>query len=287
MEDTTMKIGTKIKELRKKRGITQEQLANSIGISFQAVSKWENNLALPDISLAPILASYFGVSMDELFDFHLTELEQKVDAICKEAYQYRESDPQKSREILEEGLVQYPDNDILLNNLLYVINYTDNPDETIAIASKLAENTRVSEVKYDALRFLAYAYKAKGDIDSAKAALEQIPELYFTKLTEIAYLLDGKEKFEAAKKQKWISFEDLLQMMQKLAECYEADGDIARAIAETETALQLLPILKNKAFDIYVEFFEKQLEDSILYYLHVCQPLTPIQRQQFLSREIG
>jgi transcriptional regulator with XRE-family HTH domain len=259
MEDMTMKIGTKIKELRKQRGITQEQLANSIGISFQAVSKWENNLALPDISLAPILASYFGVSMDELFDFHLTELEQKVDAICKEAYQYRESDPQKSREILEEGLAQYPDNDILLNNLLYVINYTETPDETIAIASKLAETTRESEVKYDALRFLAYAYKAKGDIDSAKAALEQIPELYFTKLTEIAYLLEGKEKFEAAEKQKWISFENLIQMMQKLAECYETDGNIEKAIAETETALQLLPILKNKAFDIYVDFFEKEL----------------------------
>lgn len=254
-----MKIGTKIKELRKQRGITQEQLANSIGISFQAVSKWENNLALPDISLAPILASYFGVTMDDLFDFHLTELEQKVDAICKEAYQYRESDPPKSRAILEEGLKQYPDNDILLNNLLYVINYTECPDETIAIASKLSETTRESDVKYDSLRFLAYAYKAKGDIDSAKAALEQIPEIYFTKLTEIAYLLDGKEKFEAAEKQKWISFEDLLQMMQKLAECYEAEGDIAKAIEETEAALQLLPILKNEAFDIYVEFFEKQI----------------------------
>ncbi|MBP3618387.1 MAG: helix-turn-helix transcriptional regulator [Lachnospiraceae bacterium] len=254
-----MNIGTKIKELRKQRGITQEQLANSIGISFQAVSKWENNLALPDISLAPILAGYFGVSMDELFDFHLTELEQKVDAICKEAYQYRESDPAKSRAILEEGLTQYPDNDILLNNLLYVINYTENPDETIAIASKLSETTRESDVKYDALRFLAYAYKAKGDIDSAKAALDQIPEIYFTKLTEIAYLLEGTEKFEAAEKQKWISFENLLQMMQKLAECYEADGDIAKAIEEAEAALQLLPILKNEAFDIYVEFFEKQL----------------------------
>ena len=254
-----MKIGTKIKELRKQRSITQEQLANSIGISFQAVSKWENNLALPDISLAPILASYFGVSMDELFDFHLTELEQKVDATCTEAYEYRESNPEKSRKILEEGLKKYPDNDILLNNLLYVINYTENPDETIAVASKLSETTWESDVKYDALRFLAYAYKAKGDIESAKVALEQIPEIYFTKLTEIAYLLEGKEKFDAAEKQKWISFENLLQMMQKLAECYEAEGDIAKAVEETETALKLIPLLKKEPFLIYVDFFEKQL----------------------------
>ena len=42
-----MNIGNKIRELRKQRRITQEQLANSIGVSFQAVSKWENNIALP------------------------------------------------------------------------------------------------------------------------------------------------------------------------------------------------------------------------------------------------
>ena len=60
-----MNLGSKIKELRKQRGITQEQLANAIGISFQAVSKWENNIALPDITLAPVLANYFGVTMDE------------------------------------------------------------------------------------------------------------------------------------------------------------------------------------------------------------------------------
>ena len=80
-----MNIGNKIKELRKQRGITQEQLADSIGVSFQAVSKWENNIALPDITLAPALASYFGVSMDILFDFNLQEIEDKAFAIAKKA----------------------------------------------------------------------------------------------------------------------------------------------------------------------------------------------------------
>ena len=81
-----MNIGNKIKELRKQRGITQEQLAGSIGISFQAVSKWENNIALPDITLAPILANYFGVSMDELFDFSLEEMEKEIKEIVDDAY---------------------------------------------------------------------------------------------------------------------------------------------------------------------------------------------------------
>ena len=55
-----LSIGNKIKALRRERGITQEQLAESIGISFQAVSKWENDISLPDITLVPALASYFN-----------------------------------------------------------------------------------------------------------------------------------------------------------------------------------------------------------------------------------
>ena len=255
-----MNIGNKIRELRKQRGITQEQLAESIGISFQAVSKWENNIALPDITLVPVLASYFGVSMDELFDFNLKEIEHAVRIITEKAYQYRESNPAESRRILEEGLKKYPENDILLNNLLYVLDYSVKPDETIAIASKLIEKTNQNAVKYDALRFLAYAYKAKGDLESAEAAIEQIPEIYFTKLTEKAYLLSGKAKFEAAEKQKWISFENLLQMMWKLAEYYEENGKIDKAIAETKKALNLISIIGNSQFDTYVKFFSKQIE---------------------------
>lgn len=248
-----MNIGNKIRELRKQRGITQEQLAESIGISFQAVSKWENNIALPDITLVPVLASYFGVSMDELFDFNLKKIEHAVRIITEKAYQYRESNPAESRRILEEGLKKYPENDILLNNLLYVLDYSVKPDETIAIASKLIEKTNQNDVKYDALRFLAYAYKAKGDLESAEAAIEQIPEIYFTKLTEKAYLLSGKAKFEAAEKQKWISFENLLQMMWKLAEYYEENGKIDKAIAETKKALNLISIIGNSQFDTYVK----------------------------------
>ena len=255
-----MNIGNKIRELRKQRGITQEQLAESIGISFQDVSKWKNNIALPDITLVPVLASYFGVSMDELFDFNLKEIEHAVRIITEKAYQYRESNPAESRRILEEGLKKYPENDILLNNLLYVLDYSVKPDETIAIASKLIEKTNQNDVKYDALRFLAYAYKAKGDLESAEAAIEQIPEIYFTKLTEKAYLLSGKAKFEAAEKQKWISFENLIQMMWKLAEYYEENGKIDKAIAETKKALNLISIIGNSQFDTYVKFFSKQIE---------------------------
>ncbi len=63
-----MNIGNKIKALRYKSSITQEQLAQRLGVSAQAVSKWENAVAMPDISLLPDIAEVFGISIDDLFD---------------------------------------------------------------------------------------------------------------------------------------------------------------------------------------------------------------------------
>ena len=242
-----MKKNNKIRQLRKQRGITQVQLAEAIGISFQAISKWENGIALPDITLAPALASYFGVTMDELFDYNLRETEEKIEEICDNAYMFRSDDPARSREILEDGLKAYPDNDILLNNLLYVTDSEKDPDEVIRVASRLIDSTSHEDVRYDALRFLAEAYKQKGDMESAEAAIEQIPEIYFSKLSVAAWILTGKKRYEAAEKQKWLAFEDLLEMMGKITESLEEEQDYAGALAEAKRTKAVIDAMKGDA----------------------------------------
>lgn len=262
-----IKIGNKIKSLRKQKGVTQEQLAFSIGISCQAVSKWENHIALPDITLVPSLASYFNCTIDELFDYNLLEKSKKIKLICDEAYKYRESTPVKAREILEEGLTKYPDNEILLNNLLYTISHSTNPDEIISIASKLISETSDDEVKYDALRFLAYAYHTKGEATNAVAAIEQIPEFYFTKLTEMAFIATGIVKFEAAEKQKWLSIENSLQMMSCLINYYESEANYTAALAEATHALALLNALSDEGkYNLF-----KKYSDSFNSQIHKCK----------------
>ena len=59
-------LGTRIAEQRRKMNLTQDQLAEQMGGSSQAVSKWENDLSCPDISLLPSLSDLFGISIDEL-----------------------------------------------------------------------------------------------------------------------------------------------------------------------------------------------------------------------------
>lgn len=258
-----MNIGNTIRELRKSKNMTQEQLADKLGISFQAVSKWENNISLPDITVIPALASVFCVSVDRLFAEDIRSIDEEVSYICDKAFEFRESDPEMSRKILEDGIKKYPGNDILLNNLLYTLNYSKQPDETIKIASKLIDRTHLSDVKYDALRFLAYAYNAKGDEESAVNALEQIPEIYFTKLSELSFIVSGDRKYEVAEKQKWISFEILIQMMWKIAEYYEEKGEIDNAITETKKAVELIEVFDNEKkianFYTYKDFFNNQI----------------------------
>ncbi len=60
-------LGSNIMRLRKENDLTQEQLANGLGITYQAVSKWETGVSSPDIDLLPLLADVFEVSIDELF----------------------------------------------------------------------------------------------------------------------------------------------------------------------------------------------------------------------------
>lgn len=64
-----LELGNKIKQLRLRKGITQDTLAKALNVSFQTISKWENNISMPDIQLLPDIAVYFGCTIDDLFDF--------------------------------------------------------------------------------------------------------------------------------------------------------------------------------------------------------------------------
>ena len=67
-------IGHKIQTLRRNKNMTQAQLAEVLSVSAQSVSKWENSLSVPDISILPMIARFFGITMDELFGDRLDAL---------------------------------------------------------------------------------------------------------------------------------------------------------------------------------------------------------------------
>lgn len=255
-----MGLGEKIKSLRKERNISQEVLANYLGVSFQAVSKWENGYTMPDVMMIPAIASLFHVSTDELFDFNLYEIEKQVKEICDEAYKYRfAKDNEKAEQILREGLQRFPGNDAILNCLLYTLDYKTRADEVISLCKSLMESTKDDAIKYDACRILAICYKETGREDLVKPTLEAIPEIYCTKLGLVAKLLEGEARYEAAQKQKNISADDLIDMLIIVGKELLENGEKEKAASQFRIA--------QKVYDAFSEDF---LEEK-WFYRTVCE----------------
>lgn len=222
---------------------------------------------MPDVTMIPAIASFFGISTDELFDFNLFEMEKQVEAICHEAYKYRFTDGAESERILREGLQRFPGNDIILNNLLYTLDYQTRADEVITLCKTLIESTKDDSVKYDACRILASCYKENGQNDLVKPTLEVIPEIYFSKLELMASLLDGEDSYEAAQKQKNLSAEDLIDMLIVVGKRLKENGELEKANSQFRIALKVMDafeedFIENKWFKATVyEYTNEQRKE--------------------------
>ena len=76
--ETKIKIGEKIRLLRKKNDVTQDKLAYHLGVTPQAVSRWESGVCYPDMNYLPAIADYFSVTMDELLCYSGAQKAAKV-----------------------------------------------------------------------------------------------------------------------------------------------------------------------------------------------------------------
>jgi len=114
-----MNIGEKIKKLRKQKDMTQEQLAEYLNISTQAVSKWETNLTLPDITLIPMLANLFDVTSYEIFGIDISAKKERIEKIQKEAMNCLiASWYEEAEKILRAGIKEHPNSYTLMVSLM-------------------------------------------------------------------------------------------------------------------------------------------------------------------------
>ncbi len=104
-----MDIGNKIRQLRYRASLTQEQLADKLSVSAQAVSKWENGVTMPDIALLPFLAEVFGISIDELFDLTVDQKLRRIENRMQMEEDFENDVFREYREYLLEQLEKYPE----------------------------------------------------------------------------------------------------------------------------------------------------------------------------------
>lgn len=240
-----MNLGEKIRSLRKAKNISQEILAQYLGVSFQAVSKWENGDTMPDVTMIPAIASFFDVSTDELFDFNRLDTERKVQQACWDIADWRNEDPEKAEKAYRDLLKQYPGNEIILANLLYVLQKLERNEELIDLCKSVIASAKLEDIRYDAARIMAEAYRAMGEYSLCKNAIDLIPEFFFTHLEEKALLLEGDDMFHPAWQQKEQSLDSFVLMTMRLADYYEAAGETQKAQRQLQQAKDAILIMKE------------------------------------------
>ena len=206
-----MNIGDKIRALRKGKKLTQEQLAEYLNISSQAVSKWETGLSAPDIDMLPRLAVFFGVTADELLDLDRHRIDREVEALVAESVPLRR-EPEKAEAFYRKALEKYPNNEVLLNCLLMVIP-DDRMQEKLKIGQRLLDCSTDNEIRHDVCRLLAETCHAAGEDAMAEHYLEKIPELYFLKNEIAALVRQGDEQLEEIRKTENVCFRILTAML--------------------------------------------------------------------------
>lgn len=179
------KIGERIKELRKAKGITQEDLAKYLNVSFQAISKWENGISYPDITIVPAVANFFSVTTDELFGMKEQEIDDKIDSILAEYHQnYAEGLIDHNETILREALKELPGNFKLMSALSNTLFSKLCARGDSSVVDEIIENERLvlkdstdDDLRHSAIQLLVYCYDRKGDKEKAKDYARKLPTL--------------------------------------------------------------------------------------------------------------
>ncbi|MBE6642016.1 MAG: helix-turn-helix transcriptional regulator, partial [Ruminococcaceae bacterium] len=169
-------IGIKIKELRKKKDMTQEKLAEYLNVSFQAVSKWETGAASPDLSMIVPLARLLDVTTDELFGVDSNEellRQEKLKEIYYETW--KTGDIEKRYKISKTAVEEYPGNleylkwlaDAegsfgILCNKLGSKEQIEHFERSVFYFEKIIEDSTDSHLKESAIRGIVFALSDLG-----------------------------------------------------------------------------------------------------------------------------
>ncbi len=185
-----MSIGSTIKRLRRERDMTQEQLAEYLGITANAVSQWECDRTAPDISQLPVLVRVFNISADELLEIDISKKEDEILELHNKIYELSQVGLHKEAfEFARNAYKKYPDSYELMyayaSNFCYIVydkSYSDVEKETFRTESmKLLENIvdgcTEEHLRQHAMTHLCWMYRDRGQLEKAEAIVEKAPIL--------------------------------------------------------------------------------------------------------------
>ena len=210
-----LNIGTQIRYLRREKDITQEEFAEILGVSYQSVSRWEDNTCYPDIELLPTIADFFGITVGHLMG--LDEAAER-DKVAKYVDQFQQAVSQgrinDCIEIARKGTAEYPNNYVLLNKLMYALFLAGDSDGNIAgwqenmqkydaeitmLGERIMKYCPDQDIRLEAAGRLAFQHCEMGRREIGRAIYETLPAQKYCKEAQIWWGLNAEEKLPFAR----------------------------------------------------------------------------------------
>ncbi len=208
-------IGETIRNLRRERNITQEEFANVLGVTYQSVSRWENNTCYPDMELLPDIANFFGITVDKLMGVDKNAEQKEIDRYLK---RFQEAVSRgavyECIDIAREGVTAYPNNYALLNKLMYALflsgdddgnipewreNMLKNDAEITELGERIMKYCPDQDIRLEAMNRLAFNHCEMGRKEIGRRIYETLPPMYSCRELCIWWALDDREKLENAR----------------------------------------------------------------------------------------
>ncbi len=259
-----MSIGRNIYALRQEKGYTQLTLAEKLGVSVQAVSKWENDVCAPDVSLFPGLAELFGVSIDRLFGFRLSA-EEEMRKLVEEAD--RIDDLAENIGFLKRALERFPNSSTLrlaLSMSWFSLLRTSREEQEreealrqcVLLCREVIRRSGDRRQVDAALETLRRVYLESGEYDKAMDCVERLSaEAYPQRIVGTVEILRSRgvaaalERFgEGELWRLWLALELLLA---DLGVGFDQGGEKEKALAFAEARAKLLTLFDAGCPDFF------------------------------------
>jgi len=177
-----LNIGGNIRRLRTEKNITQDKLAEALGVSCQSVSRWELNMCYPDMELLPAIANYFDVTLDDLVGMNDIRSQERINAIFTEAIDHeRTGNWPDAVSVLRDALKTYPGNHGMMAELALSLSQTGSRKdliEAISICEELVGNCDDMKLLATVRPALCFMYKVSGQPEKALALGRTLPHIW-------------------------------------------------------------------------------------------------------------
>lgn len=180
-------FGENLKNLRRNKNLTQEKLADFLGVSFQTISKWERGDTYPDITMLPEIATFFKVSVDDLLGINKAENEKEITEKLRE-YDLL-TDGELMTEIINELKGKYPnDFRVLIRYLACLVRFREDLhivyNEVISVYNNIQENCTDDRIRIKAKRAIIEYYrsllalgKEDATFDMCENFIKELPDM--------------------------------------------------------------------------------------------------------------